>query len=138
MSRKKKKPAHAPYEPWDREKIQAFLTYYGTPAEAAAGAGVARQAFHEAMVRYGVETPETPPADPTKQRANAGRKNPLVTVALRPEHHAWLAAQGKGRRSTLAQKGLDYLSAPDRAAWLAQNEDADTLDRAAAMARGRA
>ena len=131
-------PTHVPGADWSREKLQAFLDYYGTTPAAADAAGVTRQRFGQVMARFGLAAPEVPTVDPAAQPMNAGRKNPLVTVALRPEHHAWIAAQGPKMRSAMVQRGLYYLSAPDRAAWLAQNEDADTLSRAAAMAQSRA
>ena len=137
MARKKKPqaPTHEPGDPWSREKVQAFIDHYGDAVAAAEAAGVSRQAFHQTALRYGVQLPEAPTVNPAEQPVNAGRKNPTVNVALRPEHHAWIAEQGPKKRSALVQRGLDYLSAPDRAAWLAEHEDRATLDRAAALAR---
>lgn len=133
----KETPTHVPGADWSREKLQAFLDYYGTTPAAAAGAGVSRQAFCEALQRFGIEVPPPALADPTTQPHNAARKNPTVVVALRPEHHAWLNAQGYGKRSALVQKGVDYLMASDRAAWLAEHEEPDVLARAAKRARAK-
>ncbi len=70
-------------------------------------------------------------ANPGAQPSNKGRASPAVGVTLPQRHHDWIRSQG-GHRSALVQKGLDYLSAPDRAAWLAQNETTDNLRRALA------
>lgn len=137
MSRKKK-PAHEFGAEWSQEEVKALLAKHITPVAAAAAAGVTRQRFQQVMLLFGLAAPERPLADPGAQPANAGRKNPLVTVALRPEHHTWIATQGPRMRSTVVQRGLDYLSATDRAAWLAAHEDPAVLSRAAAMAQDKA
>lgn len=68
-------------------------------------------------------------ADPSKQPHNKGRNSPAVAVTLPREMHAWLRGQPEGR-SAAVQRALSYLMAPDRAAWLAQNEGTDVLRRA--------
>lgn len=123
----RKKPKALP--PWTRARVVAALAAGdGAPVKAAAAVGITSQRFYQLLAKFGIAA-ATPPSDPSAYAPHNGGSAP-VTVSLRRETHAWLNARGKGMRSAAVQRGLDYLSAPDRAVWLAENEDPTVLARA--------
>lgn len=125
----KKKPTVRPK--WTRSQVESALAAAGgSPTRAAEGCGLTHQRFYALMKAHGVTAPRSN-ANPGNTPSNAGRGNPAVGVTLPQRLHDWIAAQDEGR-SQLVQRGLDYLSAPDRAAWLAANETTDVLTRALA------
>lgn len=127
-----RKPAHEPGTEWSRAEVEALLAEHERPVDAARAAGISRERVRQLMERFGLAAPV---CDPRAQPVNQRREKALVTVSLRADQHEWLNAHGRGQRSALVQKGVDYLMAPDRAAWLAEHEEPDVLARAAKRAK---
>lgn len=73
---------------------------------------------------------------PVRTRADGATIHSTYTLPL--PIRVWLDGYPVGTRSALVTHGLEYLSAEDRAAWLARNERLDVLMRAAALGQERA